>query len=269
MLAAEIIALNLVVLSLAGWTLVFRSTTAQPLRDAGRRVLTELPREPMTERLLFGTMIVVVGWLFVPGVMVSYKKDLAELLDMTDHPLLPVVHSCISTSIFLLIASPVGWIVFGGKNRQTEGWLKNTSAGMRGFLLCVVPVALVLVATHSLRSKKTQHSLLKLLTESPDLQTVGSVFLAAVVLAPLVEELVFRLFLQSWLESFLRPVVAIIIVALGFSAVHGWPDMLPLIPLALVLGGLFYVTRSYVAVVVTHALFNLTNIILAVLSASE
>lgn len=269
MLAAGIIVLNLVVLSLGGWTLLFRSPKAQPVRDAGRRLLTESPHEPMSERLFLGMMIVVLTWLFVPAVLFNNKARLASWLGMTDHPLWTVVLSCISSTVFLLIASPVTWFVFGRDNQRSAGWGKNVIAGLRGFLLAVVPVALVLVTTQALRSKKTQHTLLKLLVESPNAQTIGSVFLSAVVLAPLAEELVFRVFLQSWLESFLRPIAAIVIVALGFSAVHGWPDMLPLFPLALVLGGLFYLTRSYVAIVVTHALFNLTNVVLAVLTASK
>jgi membrane protease YdiL (CAAX protease family) len=55
---------------------------------------------------------------------------------------------------------------------------------------------------------------------------------------------------------------AIGIVTVLFAAVHGLPDALPIVPLALVLGYVFHRTRSYVAVVTLHALFNSYNLIL-------
>jgi membrane protease YdiL (CAAX protease family) len=53
-----------------------------------------------------------------------------------------------------------------------------------------------------------------------------------------------------------------------FSVVHGVPDCFPLFPLALILGFVYHRTRSFLAVVVLHALFNATNLTLSVLNKS-
>lgn len=289
MLAAEYIVLTLLVFSLGGWGLIFRSADAQPLREAGLRLLSAPAAQAMDERRFFAMLIAIAVWMLIPVILISSKAALAAQLGMAGDPLFPVVFSCLSGVMVLLVAGPFVWrackpklapatfdspeappVSFDESSAPVERRLShNVRDGVRGFILAVLPVAIVLFATQGMRDQASQHSLLKLLIASPDLKTVSAILLAAVVLAPLVEELVFRVCLQGWLESFLRPSVAFVIVALGFSAVHGWPNMVPLIPLALVLGGLFYLTRSYVAVVITHALFNLTNVVLAVLTAPK
>jgi membrane protease YdiL (CAAX protease family) len=80
--------------------------------------------------------------------------------------------------------------------------------------------------------------------------------LAVAVVAPLSEELLFRVVLQGWLTERISATVAVPVVAIVFAAVHGWRDGLALLPLALILGYVFARRRSYLAVVTTHALFN-------------
>ena len=72
--------------------------------------------------------------------------------------------------------------------------------------------------------------------------------------------------LQGWLQSRIEPAWAIFAVAVLFAFVHGWPDSLPLIPLSLILGYVYYRRHSYLAVVMLHLLFNATNLALAVLT---
>ena len=59
-----------------------------------------------------------------------------------------------------------------------------------------------------------------------------------------------------------------LVTAIIFAMLHGWPDAVPLMPLALVLGAVFEKTRSYLSVVVLHVLFNATNIVLLWLSVT-
>ena len=49
---------------------------------------------------------------------------------------------------------------------------------------------------------------------------------------------------------------AIPVAAVVFAAVHGFPDSLAIVPLALVLGDAYQRRRSYWEVVAAHALFN-------------
>jgi membrane protease YdiL (CAAX protease family) len=85
------------------------------------------------------------------------------------------------------------------------------------------------------------------------------------VLAPLVEELIYRVVLQTWLQKIAPPREALIAVAIIFAAVHRLPDALPLLPLALILGYVYQQRRSFLTIVLIHMLFNAVNLILALL----
>ncbi|MEW4487646.1 type II CAAX endopeptidase family protein [Thalassoglobus sp. JC818] len=134
------------------------------------------------------------------------------------------------------------------------------TVGLRGFIVAILPVFTLLMLTLPLRSTETLHPFLRLLDE----RGFGSEFLivafAAVVIAPIKEELIFRVSLQSWLVNRFGAKVGIAVTALVFAMVHGLPDALPLLPLAIILGIVYHYRRSYVAVVITHALFNALNL---------
>lgn len=178
-----------------------------------------------------------------------------------------IIQSCLIllalTGILLLILTMVSWkslVQLGFRLDQIPTQLRD---GALGFLLALVPVILLLVATHPFRSEETLHPLLQLLRSAPGVVAIGWVFLSAIVVAPLFEELLYRVLLQSWLEGFLSPLRAIIVSSLIFSLVHGFPDSIPLFPLAFLLGTLYYYRRSYIANVFMHALFNAINFALA------
>jgi membrane protease YdiL (CAAX protease family) len=138
-------------------------------------------------------------------------------------------------------------------------WPRQLVAGLLAALASMAPVFAVLLLTLPLRDAESQHALLKLLREA-DPPTVLWVALAVLVTAPLAEELMYRVILQTNLEAWFGPRIALVGTALVFSAVHGWPDALPLLPLALVLGFVYQRSRSYLTVVAAHALFNLWNL---------
>jgi uncharacterized protein len=132
--------------------------------------------------------------------------------------------------------------------------------GVTGFLAAFIPVYAVMFATYPLRSEETLHPLLRLLQEQGLRPEMIWVAIVAVVVAPLQEELLFRVVLQTWLERFLSGFGAVLVTAVLFSAVHGFPDSLGIFPLALVLGYVYRQRRSYLAVVLLHALFNAYNL---------
>ena len=141
--------------------------------------------------------------------------------------------------------------------------------GTLGFLTSVFPVVLMLLATHPLRTDQTQHSFFKVLGETPTFSTVAWIAVTVIVLAPAAEELIFRVAIQGSLVRWMSPNRAILVVALLFSSVHGWPDMLALFPLALILGYVYHQRHSFLAVVVLHALFNAMNLFNALLLQSD
>ena len=115
------------------------------------------------------------------------------------------------------------------------------------------------------KSEKTQHPLLRLLSDSPTLESILWSVAAAVVVAPLVEELLFRVVLQGWLKTVIAPRWAIGITSVLFGFVHGFPDAIPLVVLAIVLGYVYQQRNSYAAVVTMHGLFNAFNLTLLLL----
>ncbi|RPI86087.1 MAG: CPBP family intramembrane metalloprotease [Planctomycetaceae bacterium] len=125
----------------------------------------------------------------------------------------------------------------------------------------------VLLSYAGWKDPAAMHPLLEALLAEPE-RVLPWVVFSAVVLAPLHEELLYRVLLQGGLESRLGPVPAIACSTFLFCAGHlapGRPDGLALVPLALLLGWLHVRRHSYIAVVTAHALFNLINLGLALL----
>ncbi len=160
----------------------------------------------------------------------------------------------------LLTASPISLRDYGFR---IQGW--QLAVGGLAFLASLLPVYSLLLATSPFRSTETQHPFFNFLRENPGADTVFWIALSVMIVAPLVEELIYRVVLQSALLRWLPVRVAWPMTAVIFASVHGWPDMIPLLPLALVLGGVYYRSRSYLASVTTHALFNAWMLIWALL----
>ena len=92
-------------------------------------------------------------------------------------------------------------------------------------------------------------------------------FVVVVVGAPLVEELVYRGFIQSGLQSQIGSTWALIITAAWFTVVHLEPIEFPgLFAIALVLGVCYRRTQRVGLSMVTHLAFNATGLLLVTLS---
>lgn len=148
-------------------------------------------------------------------------------------------------------------------------WPRNLRAGGLGFLASLLPVYAVqfALAETGLRTEDDANPILKLVAENSVPEVVLWIGLSVVVAAPLAEELIYRVILQGWLAGRAAPATAIIASSALFSMAHGWPDLLPLFPLALILGYVFHRTRSFVAVVTLHALFNGLNLAISLLTS--
>lgn len=186
----------------------------------------------------------------------DYSPDVIKLQDV-------ITHCSISFSfgfvlvLFLFILNRNSMQKLGFRINDGFGQIRD---GFIGFLLSLIPVMSILLVTQPFRSEETLHPLFHLLKEQPYFSTIAWIFISAVVVAPLLEELIYRVIFQSWLENFLDPLGAITVSSLIFSIVHGFPDCIALFPLAFILGTLFYYRRSYIAVVFTHSLFNSMNL---------
>lgn len=139
--------------------------------------------------------------------------------------------------------------------------------GLLGFLAALAPVMLVLIVTAALRTPENQHPFLKLLdSERGDPVVVFWLLMMAVVVAPIKEELIFRVMLQDGLARRIGATPAIGLTSVLFCLVHGFPDSLALLPLAVVLGYVYDRRQSVLSVVLIHALFNLTNTVILLMN---
>ena len=208
-------------------------------------------------------------------------RFMAELKSLTDpSALLPapsleaVKSNCLMNWLLILIlmlmlrqSSRARLADFGIGFFQSGRFLSD---GFLGFFASLAPVIVIQYGLifAGLRDDTDQHELFKIIKDDPGIGALLWVVLAAVVVAPLVEELLYRVVLQGWLQTRLPPRTAVVLVAVLFCAVHGWPDALALVPLALILGYIYYQTYSYPAVVLVHMLFNATNLLFALSSQS-
>lgn len=133
---------------------------------------------------------------------------------------------------------------------------KQLLFGVLGFVASLLPVFILLVATNVFRSPDKLHPFLKMLQDHPSREMILWIGLAVTVSAPLMEELIYRVILQTTLSQWLPISIALPLAAVIFCAMHGWPDMVPLLPLALILGWIYHRHRSYLAIVTMHSLFN-------------
>lgn len=256
--------ISLFIGGVSSWVTVWRrSCRQQPWLDR-----CEEPRAAWTflsERLALLLACLWLGLHLASQFILATKAKTSEL---SNAGLIQVAVVSGGTTL-LLIALLVGSgrlsaADFGLKWQPLMSQLRD---GWFGFKLAILPMAVTMALTTPLRTFDTQNPLLKLLAGDHEYVTLALIVFVAAVVAPLSEELIFRVILQGSLSTVMPTLLAIPIVAVAFSAVHGPVDGLALLPLALVLGSVFQRRHSYVAVVVIHGLFNATMLALALLSA--
>lgn len=202
----------------------------------------------------------MVGMHLVPRAESAPASPELTLGRLTSHLIFTGSVALVLPAILICGRSPS---VFGFKLQSVGTQILD---GVKGFLLALIPTAVLMVMTAPLRTRQTQNPLLTLLSDTQDPAVIALIVLAAAVIAPLYEEMMFRVILQGSLGSVVHPRLAVAMTALTFAAIHGAVDGIALIPLALVLGYVFQQRHSYLSVVVIHGLFNGTMLVLALLT---
>jgi membrane protease YdiL (CAAX protease family) len=109
----------------------------------------------------------------------------------------------------------------------------------------------------------------KLLQESHDALVVGLMAVAAVLVAPVTEEVVFRGYLYPAAKRFCGPIGGVLFSSLVFAAAHGNVVALaPLFVLAVLLCVIFEFTGSLWACIAVHFLFNGATVAMQLLARS-
>lgn len=151
-----------------------------------------------------------------------------------------------------------------GLGLSARRWLYDGLRAVLGYL-SVLPACvglLVLMVHVTPPEHQHQHILLEYHRVMPPAwQAV--VWLSALVLAPLAEEIFFRGLLQSLLRRYLRqPWIAVLVSAVCFTAIHApyWHTMPSLFALAIALGYNYERTGRLFAPILIHCLFNAVNL---------
>ena len=122
---------------------------------------------------------------------------------------------------------------------------------------------IVLISMSIVGEPPASHPFLEMLEAGVSVPIILLILTMAVFVAPIVEELQFRVVVLGGIAQLGKPVLALIVSSILFSFAHGFPDSIALIPLAFALGYTYLRRRSYVTVMLVHFLFNGFNMILA------
>ena len=257
--------------------------------------------------LLVGSLASLVTWA---GLWITYQRR-GYLLEFAPRPAVPwgpvglvlvvlfagqaiaglfssgesvVAEDFLSTALaatafyFVMGAVLVGFLRLAGASWRDLGLPRDGrqaiwDVGLGGIaLLAAFPVYFVQAILVQFAGQ-SKHPLLIQLQEQPATELFLAALLMASVVAPLFEELLFRLLLQGWLEKvvdqtpslsrFTREWGPILISSLLFALAHvsHGPDPVALFLLALILGYLYRRTHRLLPCIVLHSLFNASSLL--------
>ncbi len=210
-----------------------------------------IPKAPI---LFVGLLLLLnlVNRLLQTGRSVSLPENLSALFLMQ-----------VGTPLVLIFLILLLWQVSGSRYRLRDyfferNWQDELKAGLQVMLLAMPPTMLLALLSTLWKTEEELHPLLQMLRDDPSLGLILVIFLSAAVIAPLFEELMFRVLLLNGLLQHcrLKPVPAVLTISAVFALVHGPYDAVQLLPLSLCLGACLAMRQSYLAVVFAHFLFN-------------
>jgi membrane protease YdiL (CAAX protease family) len=194
---------------------------------------------------------------------------------------------CVCYAAFTVMA--VLWLCCVRQAKAADiGWsasraLGDVGVGLLGMLAAAVPVYLIQLCL--VQWVESEHPIVTAIENNGTTAMFVWATLAAVVAAPVVEELAFRLLFQGWLEAceprwrhlvprlrrWPRGCLPIVISSTVFAAMHvsAGPAPIPLFLLALVLGYLYQRTHRILPSIVMHATFNATSMIMLALHLAD
>lgn len=266
LLLAAILALPLTIQIIRRRQLHHGLMTLEPLQPPGKSDLVGLG---VALLLGFALPIVVGGAIFhALGVQsLAAKTPATQRLAIMVQPAMQVA-SIVGVLGMLILTLPAGVRVIGLRFDRPVADLRQ---GISSYLLAVPWVLLVSVIVEVIVKRfgfktSTEHEVFTLWrAEGPGLTSFKLVmFLGAVILAPVAEEIFFRGVLQTLLLRLCRvPAVAIIAVSVLFASRHDpWPLQPPIFVLSLALGWAYFRTRSLLPAIFIHIGFNAINFML-------
>jgi len=229
-----------------------------------RRVISEKPWRAEAVLVLGAGMLVIVS---LSSIGASLVQDRTSAPRFVGFVLSTLVGQCLAAILvhFFLRYHGIRWREFLGINRRRAMLL--VPVGLLTALI-VMPVGWATAELSSriitrLHQQPKQQVVVEVLESATDPGQRAVFALAAIIMAPLIEETMFRGILYPFLKQQGYRRLAFWGTSLLFAAIHmDLPRFLPLFLLALVLTALYEWTDAMIAPITAHAAFNAINFLL-------
>ena len=142
--------------------------------------------------------------------------------------------------------------------------IKDFIIGVCSYWTAILPL-LILLSLYSLvlvrygvNVEQGAHPIVPIIASSKDSKTIWLIIILAVVVAPIIEEMMFRGAFYSWLRSRFSAATSIVVSAIIFAAIHpqGAIGIVPLGFIGIVLATIREMRGNITACIFTHACFN-------------
>lgn len=222
-------------------------------------------------------LFVLIGGAIVGGVIgaaISHAPAFAQASDPADYKGDAIVMVCgavvgITVGIFLLKLT-----ASGSPNAGLSVKPSDAGFGLLAFVLCLCPVAaanLGAVALYEWRTHETPdstgHKLLTAFKDHPGDPWIWTMLVGAVLLTPILEEIIYRAFLQSSILKLTGRIwPSVLLTSVIFTAMHTaavpWYALPGLFVFGCALGVAYERTARLGVPMLMHMLFNLVNIVI-------
>ena len=151
---------------------------------------------------------------------------------------------------------------------SAERWHFLTELRFAGevFLVAFFPTIVLRITMVLILNDATSHPFLEMLSDGANWDIVLLIMLMAVVVAPIAEELEYRVIVLGGLGQMGFRTGGWVIASVLFALAHGFPDCIALLPLSFLLGYTYMQRRSFRTVALVHFLFNAFNMAIALLA---
>jgi membrane protease YdiL (CAAX protease family) len=172
---------------------------------AGQPLIPHSPRRPVPWSVMATFLAVIMAMFALAGLASSAETGFEELtveesVQQLSRSMLLIV-SITSVALFLVASAyRANWHDLGLPDSFSQLFC-DCALGVAGFLVALVPVYGVQAALVYGLDEPSQHPLITKILSDPDPTLLVVGFLTAVVVAPVCEEIAFRLLLQGWLEK--------------------------------------------------------------------
>lgn len=148
---------------------------------------------------------------------------------------------------------------------KPEPWRFKTEArfAFETFLAAYLPTAILRILITVMLPESPSHPFLEMMDEGISWTIVGLIAFMAVFVAPIVEELLYRVTILGGLMQQQSLLAGWVVSSVLFGFAHGFPDSIALLPLAFAIGYTYMRRRSYRTVVLVHFMFNAFNMTIA------